>query len=236
MSRQPPETAAQERVLPVADGNLRRVLARVFNVELDLSTAEGERKVRELGESLLPPGNASAFNQALMDLGATVCVSRSPRCVDCPISETCAAYAAGVQEDRPVQRGRRPRPHRNQVQVALRRGKRVLVGRRPPGGLLGGMWAFPEVELGAGEPPERAARHLVEEELGVPLDSLVRLTDVEHAYTHFSVTSHAFVCESRQGTPQSGVLGELSWVGVDELGDLAMGKVDRAIAEWLALD
>ncbi|MGA9192141.1 MAG: A/G-specific adenine glycosylase [Anaerolineales bacterium] len=215
------------------DGNLRRVLARIFNVELDISTADGERKLRQLGESVLPRGKASAFNQALMDLGATVCVVRAPRCSTCPVAEMCAAFQAGVEEERPIRPKRKARPHRRLSQVALWRSGSVLVGRRPQHGLLAGLWAFPGETMMDDEAPESAARRTVEEQLRMSCSELGRLGEVEHAYTHFTVTAYAYVCDAGEGHPTSDKLAELSWVELDSLPGLAMGKVDRAIAQLL---
>lgn len=216
------------------DGNLRRVLARLFDVTLDISTAEGERTLRRLGESLLPDGRADDFNQAMMDLGATVCLARAPRCLACPVREMCAAFEAGAQDARPIRHSMRARPHRQLVQVALRRGGKVMVGRRPADGLLGGMWAFPGVALLDDEAPETAARRGVEEEMGVPLVRIRSLGVVEHAYTHFTVSAHAFSADVGEGGAASKELIDVRWVPVGSLDDLPMGKVDRAIAIRLA--
>lgn len=212
------------------DGNLRRVLARLFNVELHIASAEGERTLRQLGESLLPKGRASAFNQALMDLGATVCSPKTPKCSACPVSKMCAAFQAGVQQARPVRSERKARPHRNQVQVVMRQDGRVLVGRRPQGGLLGGLWAFPAMPVETGETPRLVATRTIEA-LGLEaIRGLAYLGVVDHAYTHFTVTAHAYVCDVGRGKVKSDEFVELRWAGLDHLGDLAMGKIDRAIA------
>jgi A/G-specific adenine glycosylase len=215
------------------DGNLRRVLARLFDVAQDVTTAEGERQLRELGESLLPPGRTSEFNQALMDLGATVCLSRRPVCSVCPLAGMCQAYKAGRQDDRPVRPERNARPHREQVLVVLLRRGCALVGRRPPGGLLAGLWAFPETALAPSEGPDEAARRMVEVDMGLRLVSARSLGDVEHAYTHFSLTAHAFACRVGEGSVSLADLDDLRWVEVGDLNGLAMGKVDRTVARRL---
>jgi A/G-specific adenine glycosylase len=92
------------------EGNLRRVLARLFDLHLDPRTPEGERALRELGEPLLPRGQASAFNQALMDLGAMICTPRNPDCGRCPIQGHCLAFHRGTQRDLPVRAPRKVLP------------------------------------------------------------------------------------------------------------------------------
>lgn len=216
------------------DGNLRRVLARLFNIDLDIRTADGERMLRQKGESVLPKGKASAFNQALMDLGASVCVAKSPRCSACPVAEMCAAFQLGVQNERPIRAKPKARPHRRLSQVVLRRSGRVLVGRRPEHGLLAGLWAFPGESVGVEEAPDRAAKRTVVDQLHMAYSELGRLGEVEHAYTHFTVTAYAFMCDAGEGEPTSESLSELRWVALEELPNLAMGKVDRAIGQLLA--
>jgi A/G-specific adenine glycosylase len=216
------------------DGNLRRVLARLFDVSQDVTTPEGERRLRDLGESLVPKGKASVFNQALMDLGASVCIPRAPKCVECPLRPMCAAFEGGVQEERPLRKPRTAPPHRELVQAVLRRAGRVLVGRRPRGGLLGGLWAFPGAVLVSGESPRVGLRRAVGENMGMKMVTIWELGDVDHAYTHYSVTAHAFVCDVGAGSPTCNDLEALRWVDVSQLDGLAMGKVDRRIATLLA--
>jgi A/G-specific adenine glycosylase len=216
------------------DGNLRRVLARLFDVALDVSGPEGEKRLRALGESILPRGKASAFNQALMDLGAAVCTPRTPRCSDCPVSDWCAAYNAGVQEQRPVRKARAIKRHREGVRVVAQRDGQVLIGRRPADGLLGGLWGFPGQWLDGEVSASGAAERFVREELALGLVVVQSLGSVEHAYTHFSVTVHAFACDVSGGEPVLDSLDDLQWVPPDRLSDFAMGKVDRTIGERLA--
>jgi A/G-specific adenine glycosylase len=214
------------------DGNLKRVLARVFNIDADIRSPEGESRLRQAGEGLLPQGQASAFNQALMDLGAEVCVPARPRCPQCPIQIHCAAFQAGVQEARPVKHVRAPRPHQVRFSAVVKRRGRVLVRRRPEGELLGGMWEFPGVET------ERAA--LSDEQLASTLARAVgmrvrvarRLGEFQHAYTHFTVRVEAFLCAPEQAGSRSGP--DSRWVAISELGELPMGKIDRDIALTLA--
>ena len=215
------------------DGNLRRVLSRLFDLTIDPRSPEGERQLLAHASNLLPGGKAAAFNQALMDLGATVCTPRSPDCSHCPLAEGCQARARGTQEERPVRTARRPVPHRIATAAVLRRNGRVLIGRRPEGKLLGGLWEFPGGKQEPGETLQECLRRELHEELGVEAAIGPALGAFAHAYTHFRVTVHAFDCSLIHGEPQTLDHSEIRWVEVGNLRDYPMGKVDRAIASLI---
>ncbi len=215
------------------DGNLRRVLARLFDLERDPLSPAGERLLREQAEPLLPPGGASLFNQALMDLGAVLCTPRAPRCEACPLAPECLANARGTQALRPVRPCRRAVPRRVAVAGVLRRRGLVLLGRRPPGKLLGGLWEFPGGKVEPGERPQAALRRELREELGIEVRVGAPLGRYRHAYAHFRVTVHAFLCHILEGEPQPLEHTTLRWVAEHRLPNYPMGKVDRAIARRL---
>ncbi len=148
---------------PALDGNIRRVMARLFDLRLPARSPQGEKCLWERVEENLPPGRAGDYNQALMDLGATLCTPHAPACLLCPLAGLCQAQALGVQEERPVLQPRPPVPHFTVTAAVLERAGQVLIARRPSSGLLGGLWEFPggkqkEGEEPAGLPAARAAR------------------------------------------------------------------------------
>jgi A/G-specific adenine glycosylase len=149
------------------DGNLQRVLARLTDLRVDPRTPAGDRKIRAYAGHLLPPGRAAAFNQALMDLGAMVCQPRGPNCSACPIRSACQAFARGTQDRRPVRKRRAAIPHWSVGAAVLRRGGKVLIARRPEGGLLGGLWEFPGGKCERGESLAACVQRELEEELGI---------------------------------------------------------------------
>ncbi len=212
------------------DGNLRRVIARVFDMGLPARSPQGEQRLEELLAIHLPPGRAGDYNQALMDLGATICTPRDPNCAACPLAEICKAFALGIQEQRPVLERRPPVPHYIVTAAVIRQDGKVLISRRPENGLLGGLWEFPGGKQEPGEElPDCLARE-IDEELGVQIQVGPGLGIYRHAYTHFKVTLHAFECSLVSGEPRAIQVADWRWVSLGELRDYPMGKIDRQIS------
>ena len=215
---------------PALDGNIRRVLARLFDLSLPARSPAGERRLWELAAQHLPPGRAGDYNQALMDLGAAICTPQSPRCLLCPLAAICQALANGVVAERPVNLPRRKIPHITVTAGILARDGLLLITRRPSQGLLGGMWEFPGGKQEPGEDlPGCLAREL-DEELGIHVSVDAEFGVYQHAYTHFRVTLHAFNCTLVGGEPQLLHASELRWVLPAQLSDFPMGKIDRMIS------
>jgi len=220
------------RDLAVVDGNVRRVLARLTALPEDPRSGEGRRRIDRLARDLLPPGRAGVHNQALMELGALVCPPRSPSCAACPLREPCLGRA--TPEAYPVRRPRKRRPHhRVAVGIVRRPDGRVLIDRRPYGGLLGGLWEFPGGKIEPGETPARAAVRELREELGVRAEPVAELPPVEHAYSHFTVTLHPLLCRFVEMDPAAGEGREWRWVPPGELPHHPMPRANRKILELL---
>jgi len=219
---------------PAVDGNVRRVLARVVAIREDVSRSAVQRKLEALAQRLLPPGQAGAFNEALMELGATVCTPRTPQCDHCPLRESCQAHALGEQASLPVKHPRKRTPHYDvAAAVTVDKDWRVLVAQRNADDMLGGLWEFPGGKREDGETlPECLAREM-REELDVQVEVSELLTVVKHAYTHFRITLHAFRCRVVKGTPRCLDCAAFRWVSLPELDALPMSVADRKIAQVL---
>lgn len=215
------------------DGNLRRVLSRLDNVELEIRSPQAERTLRQRAQELLPSGRAGAFNQALMDLGATLCTPQSPDCGRCPIQDHCQAYTLGLVEERPVRRPRGERPRVFRAIAIIERDGEVLLGRRLPDRLLGGMWEFPGFDF---KDPHHLASKLVkavQQNLGLDCQDCSSLETIDHGYTHYRVTAHPFRCRWVAGTPNSDDHTELRWVRPTALPEHPMGRIDRSLSDVL---
>lgn len=224
-----------ERV-PAVDGNLRRVLCRVFALQAPLDHIRTQRLIHALAETVVPEKDPGPFNQGLMDLGATVCTPRKPSCSACPLKGLCLAAIKGLQEFLPMKKPRRPLPHKEMVAAVLvdRRGRALVVQRRPAG-LLGGLWGFPGGEKRPYEPLSKALRRVVREELGIEVTCGKALAAVKHAYTHFRITVHALQCWIGKGKPQAIGCHRLQWATAEDLDRLPFSRVDRKIMKALSL-
>lgn len=219
----------------VLDGNVKRVLSRVWNLDIAVDTPAGEKLLWQKAEELLPHGEAGDYNQAVMDLGATLCTPRSPNCLLCPVQQICKARQLGLQAERPVMSEKKAIPHIQVVAAVLWRGDQVLIQRRPSQGLLGGLWEFPGGKIEAGETPPQALQREIREELELEIEVGEMLGTYHHAYTHFKVTLQAFHAEILSGQAQVHAASEIAWAKIDHLTDYPMGKIDRMISKDISL-
>jgi A/G-specific adenine glycosylase len=218
---------------PALDGNIRRVLARIFNVSIPARSPAGEKRLWALAGEHLPPGKAGDYNQALMDLGSAICTPQNPTCLLCPLAEFCQARALGVQDLLPVLPQKAPTPHITVSAAVIQRDGKVLIAHRPRGGLLGGMWEFPGGKREEGESLPDCLQREIKEELDAEVEVGRELGVFQHAYTHFRVTLHAFYCTLNGHEPQPIQTDEIRWVALTELAQFPMGKIDRQIARHL---
>jgi A/G-specific adenine glycosylase len=208
---------------PTLDGNLRRVFSRLFDVSESADSPVGEKILWELAAQNLPQGQAGDYNQALMDMGATICLPKNPRCLLCPLMQICESRINGTQNLRPVLKLKKATPHYiHAAAVIINRG-RVLLAQRPSNGLLGGMWEFPNGRVNAD--PAKELTKVLNAAYNLKVKKRDALGVVQHAYTHFKVTVHVFRCDYAPTSKNK----NLKWVRVTELDDYPMGKVDRQI-------
>lgn len=218
---------------PVLDGNISRVLARFFDVQEPASSSAGEKQLWQLAAETLSPGQAGEHNQALMDLGALICTPRDPSCETCPLSKSCKAYRLGVQNQRPVKVSRPEIPHYLVSSAIIRQNQQVLIAQRPPRGLLGGLWEFPGGKVEPGEDLVPSLKREICEELGVEINIGSPFGVYQHAYTHFRVTLHAFLCELNGRRPRPLFHTQIAWSSIANLPNYPMGKIDRQISNSL---
>ncbi len=176
----------------ILDGNVKRVLARRFGIGGFPGSARVESRMWALAEDLLPAGRSKGeievYTQGLMDLGATICTRAKPACGSCPVSEGCVARETGRTAELPFPRPKKAYPTRQARWLVLRHQGRVLLERRPPAGIWGGLWAFPEVE-GASLARDCLTR------FGCTLSGHRELPAFAHGFTHFRLEITALVCE-----------------------------------------
>ncbi len=222
--------------LPLAalDGNVTRVLTRVFAVGDDVTSGRTRRQLQALADALLDADHPGRWNESVMELGATVCTPAAPRCPACPLREVCAGWAEGEPARYPVARKKKPVPHHDVAVGVIGDGKgRVLVQQRPTDAMLGGLWEFPGGKAEPGEALPDACRREVREELGVEVEVGEPLDRIGHAYSHFKITLHAFRCRIASGAPVHHAGQPIRWVAVEDLAGLAFPRANRRLIDGL---
>ncbi len=175
----------------ILDGNVKRVLARVFGIEGWPGEKAVENRLWTLAESLLPATGIHAYTQGLMDLGATVCTRGRPRCEACPFRDDCLANRQGRQRELPGPRPKKTIPEKSVAMLVLLRAGEVLLEKRPPTGIWGGLWSLPE--CGEADDPRRAAQNL-----GYAVEAPSELPGFTHVFTHFRLFIRPWALEVRR--------------------------------------
>ncbi len=219
---------------PAVDGNVRRVLCRLHDLEKPTA-----RRLDALCRELIAEarGTAGSLNQALMDLGSSICTPRAPGCDECPVASQCMALRNDTVASRPARRRRPPLPHRDIAAALVWKGPLLLIARRPEEGLLGGLWEFPGGKVDSGETPTEAVRREVREELGIEVEVLGKAAAIDHAYSHFRITLHLFHTRWTEGVPSSreNPAGSPRWVLPAELTRYAFPAANKAVIRRLVL-
>jgi A/G-specific adenine glycosylase len=210
---------------PILDGNAKRVLSRLFAV----SGSPGERKTEQLlwkiSESLIPKGFSNPFNQALMDLGAMLCTARDPQCPRCPLHHLCKGRASGNPERYPPKRQKKKIPHIEAVSAVIHKDGKVLLNQRPPKGLLGGLWEFPNWRI---EGKQRMRlRNFIQKKMGMNVKVEESFGIFRQTFSHFKLTLHVFNCQPLNGK------GKGKWIPIQKLHLLPMSRIHRRIAETI---
>ena len=225
-------SAAFNLPYPILDGNVKRVLARL--VALEVPPARALNPLWQLSDRILDRREPRAFNQALMDLGATLCTRHQPSCDRCPWQGYCRAYRFNLQPTLPMTEPKATLPHRQiGVGVIWNQQQQILIDRRRQEGLLGGLWEFPGGKLEQGETIEACIRREILEELGIVVEVGDLLCTVTHAYSHFKVTLHVHHCTYLSGDPQPLECEEIRWVTLQTIGEYPFPKANLEIIEAL---
>lgn len=225
-------TFARGQRHPLLDGNVKRVLSRLYDVGRDPAQAAVQKELWEHSRDLLDQADDPyAFNQAIMELGATLCTPKQPQCLLCPVRAFCEAAAAGTQHERPVRGAKKVSPHYDIGAAVIWHEGRILIQQRPSEGLLGGLWEFPGGKQEPGETLVETVRREITEELAIEIEVGEKLVAVRHAYTHFRITLHAFDCRYVSGEPVLNSADDWRWVAPEDLTDFAFPRANNRVIE-----
>ncbi len=232
-------STAFNRPVACVDGNVERVLSRIFDIDTPVKTEPAKSRILELATRLIPEGRARDFNQALMELGALVC-RRKPLCETCPVRQVCEALHLGITEERPVIGSKTAViPVEAVTGVLLHEGK-LFIQRRFDEGVWAGLWEFPGGCIEPGETPEQALVREWREELDFDVEPKKKITVLRHGYTTYRITLHCFLIRLRDllpSCPEPSALREASayrWIVPEELDGFPLPAPHRKLADLLA--
>lgn len=225
---------AFNRKQAVVDGNVIRVMSRYFGIKDDVRRSKVKSDIQEIADSIIPGESPGDFNQAVMELGATICTPKNPECSSCPLSIDCVAYKTAETEIIPYKSPRKKVPH-HQIGVGIIENSKgeLLIALRPDDAMLGGLWEFPGGKKEKGESIEKTVERELHEELGVTVDVGEKFMDLKHAYSHFKITLHAYWCIIREGIPKPKSSTELKWVTLEKIDDYPFPKANKVLIEKL---
>jgi A/G-specific adenine glycosylase len=210
----------------ILDGNVKRVLCRYFGIDGDAARSNVERRLWAIAESLVPRRDPGTYNQGVMDLGATICVRRAPVCTRCPIANDCVAYRQGRVHELPAARVRKPLPERSTTMLALLHRGEILLVKRPPVGIWGGLWSLPEVH------DDEVLEPLCKRRFGVKRMSVRALPQLAHGFTHFKLLIKPMQVDVLARTVNAAEPGHV-WLPVDDARGAAIPVPVRRILEAL---
>ncbi len=208
---------------PILDGNVKRVLSRLFAISG--VSQKTEKILWRYSASLIPKGHASSFNQALMELGAMVCTPKHPWCSKCPIKKVCKAYRLNKPERFPSRAVKKVFPHVEAVALVIKKDGKVLLKQRPLKGFLGGLWEFPNWRLEGKKDLMRFIGAKVKREVELKVERMGPLGVFHQTYSHFKLCLRVFECEAIDGR------GRGRWVHVKDLVQYPMPRIFRRIAQ-----
>jgi A/G-specific adenine glycosylase len=217
---------------PILDGNVARVLCRLDKITADPRDREIQKKLWQRAAQIVPTVRPGDFNSAMMELGATVCTPRSPRCLSCPVKKHCEGFAAGLQDQIPLRQKKSPTPLLHRRTFCLRHGKnghaKWLIEQRPPRGRWAGLWQFVTSE-GDESPATAATVHLA---AGVKSSNPRQISTIQHALTHRRYRFDVYLCDVRRPCKKNRSANR-RWVGLDELEQYPLPRPHVRIAEIL---
>jgi len=215
------------------DGNIKRVLARLFLMEAPINDSSSQKLFQQQADELLDHEKPSQYNQAMMELGATVCRPQSPTCLVCPVSMYCCAFQTASQDEFPRSNKRSAIPEHHIVACVISKGTKVLLIQRPLDGLLGGLWEFPNGRPNEDEDVEAACVRHIADAVNLNVNNLTYLTRVRHAFTHFKIVVDVFNCQYQSGELILNGPLDAKWVELTSLKEYPLPRTTHRILQQI---
>jgi A/G-specific adenine glycosylase len=220
--------------VPVVDANVERVLARLYALDTEIRSGSAKRRLRELAASLLEARRPGDFNQAMMELGARICLPRRPQCATCPVAEFCEARRLGEPESFPRLPEKPPMEDVREAAALIRRRGRILVLLVPEGKSFAGMWEIPRVKCLEGEESATAAARAARELAGLEVNVRVPVFRAKHTVMRSRISLLVFESVLSAGQPRLSSHEEFRWVTPEEWLEMPKSTTQRRLAEFLA--
>lgn len=208
---------AFNRPCAVVDGNVKRVVSRLLAIDAPVNKPSAYSLFKDAAQALLRPDQPGLFNQAVMELGAIVCKPRHPLCRQCPLASVCIALQQNRVDHFPKRIPRPKMPEYRMVVGVVDKNGRVLITRRKPDGLLGGLWEFPGGEIEPEKTAEAACVERIREAVNLTVEIRRHLTCVRHAYTHFKIILDVYRCRYIAGRVRLNSAVDFRWVRPEEI-------------------
>jgi len=218
---------------PVLDGNVKRVLSRLFCINENGATSASENLLWEKATNLISVSRPGDFNQALMELGATVCIPKSPICQKCPIQTTCKAFLKNRVNEFPPSKKKVPSKNIEVSAGIIIKNKKVYIQQRSKDGLMGGLWEFPGGKREKNESIEECLKREIKEELGVGVVTLKKVMTIKHNYTQFRVTLNVFTCGLQKKKIRPNGCEQWKWVSFSNLKKYPFPAANVKIVKYL---
>ena len=218
----------------VVDGNVKRVLARLYKMSEPVNKSSSYKTFKEVADGLLDRHHPGMFNQALMELGALVCKPKKPDCNGCPVHSRCRAHQAGHVDQFPKRIRRAKTPLHHIAVGVVYRNNLMLITRRKSEGLLGGLWEFPGGKIGKHERPEQACVREIKEEVNLNVAVTGQIAQIKHAYTHFKIIMEVFSCRHVSGDVRLNGPVDFRWITLKEIDQYPFPKANHKFIHLLS--
>ena len=221
----------KNQVYPVVDGNVKRVLSRILRFK-----KHPDIYIKQMNKFLLDrisqrnPGN---FNQALMELGATVCRPKNTNCNICPISNYCDGYKKNDYMNYPIKLKKKKKPHYDVAAGIIWKNKKIIISKRKSNGLLGGLWEFPGGKILKNETPEECLKREILEEINIKIKNINFIGRIKHEYSHFSITLNSYECAYKSGKMKPIECSNVKTINLENIYKYAFPKANHKIFKML---